>query len=508
MMRRRDLEQLIQRQMDGDLDDKSFEALAAELESSAESRAFYRHSVRVEQAVEELLYQPATQESVVPVERLLDLQRRRSFIQALSVAAVLLIGISLMLWRLNVPNQPANLAAIEVTPGSIHSLDQALAGGLEEGSPVRLDIGVMKLQLPGGTVATIEGPAEFQMATPQRFMLDRGKATFDVSPGDAELGFTVLTELGVYLDLGTRFGVLTGPERADQIQVYEGKVQAKARFGLQETATLTKGMAAKSNPIGRWSEDEFSQERYPEELPAVLPGIHFSFDEPDPLVPSGTHSAVDTFRAWRWNGEAPRLVDGVVGKAMKVSGQGSTVTSNWSGFAGEEARTVACWVKFDSGNFTDYAGIVSWGNPQWSEGKWNLVMARMPEMEGRVLRLGLGPIFFTGSTEMQAGEWYHVAVVFRGSRAKDGEAPVELFVNGESEKIDHRFSSSPDEARWMGTETESPSSSPFGIGRFPAVDDRWQNFFKGTIDELSVFPYALHPEAVKALSEPPAKVGN
>lgn len=60
----------------------------------------------------------------------------------------------------------------------------------------------------------------------------------------------------------------------------------------------------------------------------------------------------------------------------------------------------------------------------------------------------------------------------------------------------------------LGTELSiSTAKEELFSKSIPLADDRWQNFFKGSIDELSVFPYALHPEAVKALATPPTGVG-
>jgi len=106
-------------------------------------------------------------------------------------------------------------------------------GALLDPGPLHLKSGVARIQFHSGASMTIEGPAEFELLTPQETRLHSGKLTAHV-PQKAR-GFKVhLADLTV-TDLGTEFGVSQSPAQPPEVHVFEGEVE----LGLPVAAGVT-----------------------------------------------------------------------------------------------------------------------------------------------------------------------------------------------------------------------------------------------------------------------------
>lgn len=121
-------------------------------------------------------------------------------------------------------------------PGKVLRNDEALVRG--EGmqfslgdqvflKEIDLAKGWLRLELPNGVVFDIYGPAKGRFLSAARFELDSGRLNVDVGP--AGKGFTVVTEHGDIVDLGTQFGVdVDGNSRA-KVAVFSGEVEIHSR---------------------------------------------------------------------------------------------------------------------------------------------------------------------------------------------------------------------------------------------------------------------------------------
>jgi hypothetical protein len=138
--------------------------------------------------------------------------------------------------------------------------------------------GVVELKLDRGATVVIEGPAEFEVRSPNGGYLRRGKLVATVPLRAA--GFTIQTDTVAVVDFGTEFGVKVDERERTEVQVFEGSValDVEERQTSRKTNSrilLHAGMARQVEPQrGRpasvrkseWNPDGFVR-RFPKEAP-------------------------------------------------------------------------------------------------------------------------------------------------------------------------------------------------------------------------------------------------
>ncbi len=497
-MKRKDLEQLVQGMADETLSAEEFAGLQDELRTNADSRAFFRESMEVELLLAEAIYKRVP--GVVSkggMESFLRRRQRRNLTTALLAAAAVLVMSGLALHQIFVksPDPGGHLA---FTPGTVWTGNGVEGGVLMPGQVLKVEFGVAELKLPSGVHAIIEGPAELMISVPLELDLIKGRGWFRVEKEGR--GFTVRTPQIEVRDLGTEFGVITRTNELDEVHVFEGEVELKARFALKKSRTLLAGSAAKVSPVGRWIDQEPDENLFLRELPPALPGIRFTFDGENPLRPDGDHPAVAEMAVGTRGDRAPNLVDGVRGRALRISEIGDVLRTDWPGIGGDEARTIACWIRCAE-DLSGWPGIVSWGDPTaHRSARCKLLVEKSKRRQGKqVIFFSLGDnAYFSGSTPLQAGEWHHVAMVFRGAHDWSGDM-VELYVDGRREKEDSSFTHPPKDDQEIRTVIDGPRSMPLQIGTGPYADG--DNPFLGDIDEVWILPRALSSGEVRGLME-------
>jgi hypothetical protein len=495
-MTRRELESLVQQMVDGSLDAAEISALENELLENPESREFYRRSMRTEQLLEDAMSVPLPTSSGEWMEGYLKRRHRRAMGRAVLAAAAVLI-LSAWVLHLIFLQPPDQSMRVEFSPGAVWSGEVGDEGLLEPGSLLRVEFGAVELQLAGGVRGLIEGPAEMHVRDPMMVELREGKAWFSV--GGKGHGFRLRTPWTDVVDLGTEFGVATKPNELDEVHVFKGKVQSSARFAMKESLELTAGQAARVSPIGRWIAVPPAESAFMKKLPPRLPGVRFSFDGEDPLVPEGEHPAVESMRVTTVGGGKPNLVEGIRGSALSIRDSKDTVRTDWPGLGGDSPRTIACWIRPGGSNPSKFSTLVSWGamGRQRPE-RCQVMLAKSPTGDFRVLRFSLGHrLNFSGSTPITSGAWQHVAVVFRGVGSLTGDM-VELYVNGKREPVDSEFSNTPSEDREISTRIEGRFAEPLQIGKGPSSEHGFQ-LYTGEIDKVWILARALSEREVMGL---------
>ncbi|HSP43019.1 MAG TPA: FecR domain-containing protein, partial [Luteolibacter sp.] len=209
-----ELQSLIQRLLDGELTAGEFAALEAELSQNPEALATYRAWVGLHCGLQRhaMRHSAVAKLPVVPVDRVLTLQRRRTVrISLLAAAAVLLVS-AVALWLKQSTPAPDSFAGFRTAPGSSFTITHSgngrrpPDGKLAEGSRIVLDHGVAEFDLPNDVRAIVEAPATLTLIDERTVDLDRGRAFFEVQSPDGH-GFTVITPNQKIVDLGTSFGV-------------------------------------------------------------------------------------------------------------------------------------------------------------------------------------------------------------------------------------------------------------------------------------------------------------
>ncbi|MGB1129724.1 MAG: FecR domain-containing protein [Haloferula sp.] len=228
----------IQQLIDGEISAEDFKALESELLENPDAMEAYRLYVGVHCGLERQSEIAAiTQSPVVPIDRVMALQRRRvARISMLAAAAVVTLA-GLVLWRTMAPASPPVMASLQTTPGSVFTVTHAEGvsepspSTLHAGSKVTLTHGVAQFALPHRVRALLEAPATLTLVDDRSVHLGNGRGFFEVAFDEGH-GFTVETPNQRIVDLGTAFGVdLTDSSGHTLLHLFEGRVRVDDLHG-------------------------------------------------------------------------------------------------------------------------------------------------------------------------------------------------------------------------------------------------------------------------------------
>jgi hypothetical protein len=138
------------------------------------------------------------------------------------------------------PTKPSQVA-ISSTEHPEWRGTQLSMGDTVPSQPLYLKNGKIKLKFPSNTFANIEGPAYFQVIDDQTLEVIEGKV--DIAHQGKPRSFSLLTPVGEFIDLGTRFEVIIkNLERQTTVltKVTEGKVEF-ASENKSKTKILSEG---------------------------------------------------------------------------------------------------------------------------------------------------------------------------------------------------------------------------------------------------------------------------
>ena len=111
---------------------------------------------------------------------------------------------------------------------------------------VHLETGLARLDFCNGATVTLQGPAEFEIVSPDRTVLSSGILTASVP--DSAVGFKVLTPAMDVVDLGTAFGVSVGGNGETDVCVFEGEVEVSSTDSKNTPQLVREGSAVRSSP--------------------------------------------------------------------------------------------------------------------------------------------------------------------------------------------------------------------------------------------------------------------
>lgn len=143
----------------------------------------------------------------------------------LAAAVLLVVGI---VWFKPTAEPPSTAAAVTV---EVISLDAAQLAGVDqtvrvgdwiEWNRIRLESGAIQVRLDNGVVLDLSGPLDGTLESSMRLRLAHGRLNADI--GESGQGFTVVTDHGEIIDLGTRFGVDVSDDEAS-VAVFDGEVK-------------------------------------------------------------------------------------------------------------------------------------------------------------------------------------------------------------------------------------------------------------------------------------------
>ena len=173
----------------------------------------------------------------------------------------------------------------------------------------------------------------------------------------------------------------------------------------------------------------------------------------------------------------PARVDGPAGYALQFDGDGDYVDfGNDSSLNITNQITVTAWIKVDAFD-CEYQAIITKGDGSWrlqrNGTKGSIEFACTGAFVPGAL---VGSLF--GSVNLDDGRWHHIAGIYDGSMIclyVDGEHDIASDADGSIEVNDYNV--------FIGANAEKPDRN-----------------FKGSIDEVRIYNYALSAEEVKEIS--------
>lgn len=174
-----------------------------------------------------------------------------------AAAAAIILGLTVLWWQ--GPSQPDAVRVVEVEDAEL----EGHAGPLEPGaaiplSRIELKSGRMVVMLSSGVRLEMLAPFHGVLLDAMHVRLDSGRLNADV--GEQGKGFTVSTDAGDVIDLGTSFGIEADEDGECRVAVFSGEVELRPKQteGSKQrppTIRLTEGQAARFSALAglrRW----------------------------------------------------------------------------------------------------------------------------------------------------------------------------------------------------------------------------------------------------------------
>jgi len=254
-----DRKALIAGWLDGELDAAGRERLENWLRENPEN---------LDQLVEASIRDQQLREAVQVFEKRFSAEKapllqhfRRRFLPTLVAAAVVVIGLAGAFWFFRDANHI--VAVAEVTLAENVRLSNRgevpVAGTRFATGPIVLEAGRLGLQLTSGVLLELTGPLEGELIDAMHLRLKSGRLNANV--GERGKGFTVYTDAGDVIDLGTEFGIEVDSDGESRVAVFTGQVEVRprerAKTQTPRTILLSEGQAARFSVLAglrRWDQ--------------------------------------------------------------------------------------------------------------------------------------------------------------------------------------------------------------------------------------------------------------
>jgi len=226
--------------IEGALSADAVKELDAALQQDRELRRDFLEYLNIDAAMAEIAVLPDS-ETVGVCKRSVQV-RRRLYLMLLALAASVLCVVSLLLFR---RNNGGRDTISEVSAKVLYTENLHLEGHVSEVqvgdrlilSHVRLRRGLFCLELSTGVKLELIAPFTGDFAGPTRLHLVSGRLNADV--GKHGRGFTVVTQAGEVVDLGTGFGVDVTENGGARVAVFSGQVRVKETGQAKTSNSLT-----------------------------------------------------------------------------------------------------------------------------------------------------------------------------------------------------------------------------------------------------------------------------
>ena len=213
------LPKLVALYYDNELNERELLQLQERLKSDPEARIFFAQFATLQTQLEWICTDSSCPQEMTHLPASLNTRRRNwSLILYVTCCVCLVLG-GLFFMHLTTP-----VAHVYPEPGSHWGFGEVTTEEtLLSGSQRRLLRGAVEIRFTSGSIINLKAPAQFTIHGSNEVFLQAGKLVADVP--ESGHGFTVETQTGRIIDLGTSFSVNVSAELNTDIKVYRGKVQ-------------------------------------------------------------------------------------------------------------------------------------------------------------------------------------------------------------------------------------------------------------------------------------------
>jgi FecR protein len=137
----------------------------------------------------------------------------------------------------------------------VNRADRLLVGEKLPLSELELESGFLRVRLGNGVLLDLNGPLALTFESGMKMRLLHGRMSVDV--GSEGEGFTVVTDAGEVVDLGTRFCVEADAKGESRVAVFTGEVQVRTGGSGREFTKIYEGEAVRFTALTglrRWTE--------------------------------------------------------------------------------------------------------------------------------------------------------------------------------------------------------------------------------------------------------------
>jgi hypothetical protein len=136
------------------------------------------------------------------------------------------------------------------------------------GEPLKIESGVVELELKRGAKLLVEGPAQWSVDDDNRVTLKEGRLFAHISPAAA--GFTVTTPTATVIDLGTEFGVEATELGETNVEVFHGRIQVNYSSVADRTKALNRSLTMTQGEAKRFRKQGSSADVIVSDIPAGM----------------------------------------------------------------------------------------------------------------------------------------------------------------------------------------------------------------------------------------------
>lgn len=230
-MREKELLELIDAVLDGEISEADFLRLEAELLVDEKARVTYYERLKLFRSLSVEAEALKSEKS----EGLWYLRRNYKIAAGVAAAVALLFLAGGTGWQIGKESEPPEVAQLEEEPAALgfaslaEESDAAWEGGIDPqrgdllpSGQLKLKSGMVQLELFSGVTVILEGECAFEVKSPMELAVAKGRVRALVP--EAAHGFKVTTSNGEVVDLGTEFALNISEDRADMM-VLNGEIE-------------------------------------------------------------------------------------------------------------------------------------------------------------------------------------------------------------------------------------------------------------------------------------------